>query len=304
MISLTSVVIDVDALAATHPAVPLGVALAARGGARVTIVDVLPWVPAGARHFVTADLERELVEHRRERLHAIAEGVQGVAATAVLLRGRPAVALVQEVLRSGHGLLVRSHGRDLGVRPFGATDMELLRQCPCPVWLVGPDAPHTPLRILAAVHANPGDAAEQALNATILEWALALDQSAGSQLAVLQAWTAFGASVLESRMSPQDFTAFVETARRTGEKALSEFLGPYADRLAGADVELVFGEPEDAIARFVETKAIDVVVMGTVARSGVAGLVMGNTAERVLQRLRGSVLAVKPPGFETAVSAD
>jgi len=44
---------------------------------------------------------------------------------------------------------------------------------------------------------------------------------------------------------------------------------------------------------------IDVVVMGTVARTGIAGLVMGNTAERVLRCLRGSVLALKPTGFRT-----
>jgi nucleotide-binding universal stress UspA family protein len=49
------------------------------------------------------------------------------------------------------------------------------------------------------------------------------------------------------------------------------------------------------------TNGIDLVVMGTVARSGIRGLVMGNTAERVLQRLRGSVLAVKPPGFVSPV---
>jgi universal stress protein E len=67
-------------------------------------------------------------------------------------------------------------------------------------------------------------------------------------------------------------------------------------------VELVEGEPEDAIARFVESQGIDMVVMGTVARTGIAGLVMGNTAERVLQRLRGSVLAVKPPGFKSPVA--
>jgi nucleotide-binding universal stress UspA family protein len=42
-----------------------------------------------------------------------------------------------------------------------------------------------------------------------------------------------------------------------------------------------------------------VIVMGTVARTGIAGLVMGNTTERVPQRLRGSIFAVKPPGFKS-----
>ena len=52
-------------------------------------------------------------------------------------------------------------------RPFGAIDMELLRQCPCPVWLVERRASRrVPRRILAAVHANPDEPTEQALNKT------------------------------------------------------------------------------------------------------------------------------------------
>jgi len=118
----------------------------------------------------------------------------------------------------------------------------------------------------------------------------------------LQAWTPYGASLLRSRMSPDEFTEFIETARRTEDEALSGFIEPFKDRLTDVAVELVQGEPEDAIARFVESHGIDIVVMGTVARTGIAGLVMGNTAERVLQRLRGSVLAVKPPGFKSPVA--
>jgi nucleotide-binding universal stress UspA family protein len=73
------------------------------------------------------------------------------------------------------------------------------------------------------------------------------------------------------------------------------------ERLTGVAVELVRGEPEQAIARFVESHGVDMVVMGTVARTGIAGLVMGNTAERVLQRLRSSALFVKLPGFASAL---
>ena len=40
-------------------------------------------------------------------------------------------------------------------------------------------------------------------------------------------------------------------------------------------------------------------VMGTLSRSGVDGLLIGNTAERILRRLECSVLAVKPEGFRT-----
>jgi nucleotide-binding universal stress UspA family protein len=47
---------------------------------------------------------------------------------------------------------------------------------------------------------------------------------------------------------------------------------------------------------------VDLVVMGTVARTGIPGLIMGNTAEAILEQLDCSVLAIKPPGFVTPVS--
>src|SRR5687767_2528584 len=167
MISLSSVLVDIDALAEDQSALTHARDLAVRSGARVKIVDVLPWVPSGVRHFVTADFEQELVEHRTERLKSVAAQVNGVDVTTELLRGRPATALIREVLAAGHDLLVRSHARDLAdqPKPYGAVDMELLRLCPCPVWLIGRrPSRHTPWRLVAAVNPNPDDAMEQQLN--------------------------------------------------------------------------------------------------------------------------------------------
>jgi nucleotide-binding universal stress UspA family protein len=44
--------------------------------------------------------------------------------------------------------------------------------------------------------------------------------------------------------------------------------------------------------------------MGTIARGGLVGMIMGNTAERVLRDLRCSVLALKPEGFASPVTLD
>jgi nucleotide-binding universal stress UspA family protein len=306
MTPLTSILVDIDVVFGEHPALDHAVALAARSGARVKIVDVLPAVPNSVRHFVTESLEQELVAHRQERLDGIAGRVKQVPVSVGLLRGRPGNALIQEVLRGSHDLLVRSHGRDpvRQARRYGAIDMELLRQCPCPVWLIGRNAPDGgPARILAAIHANPSDAVEQGLNVAILEWALLFRGFWSADLTLLQAWNPFGASLLRSRLSPDQFAEYVDTTRRSAEEALSTLIEPFRDRLVGVAVELVQGEPEDVISRFVAAHAIHVVVMGTVARTGIAGLLMGNTAERVLQDLDGSVLAIKPAGFESPISA-
>ncbi len=47
---------------------------------------------------------------------------------------------------------------------------------------------------------------------------------------------------------------------------------------------------------------IDLVVMGTICRTGVPGFFVGNTAESILQQVECSVLTVKPDGFVTPVA--
>lgn len=302
--AFSRILIDVDAMAEAHPALTEAAAVAAACGATVKIVDVVEEVPRRARRYITPALESSLEALRKEHLAAVAAGVTQVVTSTGVLRGRPATAIVQEVLRSDHDLVVRSHGRDLdeGGRLLGVVDMELLRVCPCPIWLVGSQKRENPTpRILAAVHANPTDRIEQRLNNSILELALTMQALQGAQLWVVQAWTAFGESLLKSRMSADEIDQYVEAARAAEQGALSALTQPFSDRLQGATVELVKGEPDDVIADYVARQRIDLVVMGTVARGGLGGVLMGNTAERMLRRLRVSVLATKPPGFKSPV---
>jgi universal stress protein E len=64
------------------------------------------------------------------------------------------------------------------------------------------------------------------------------------------------------------------------------------------------GEPEAVIPQFVVDHGVDLIVMGTVARRGIPGLLIGNTAERILRKRPCSVLPVKPDGFISPVGLD
>ena len=50
-------------------------------------------------------------------------------------------------------------------------------------------------------------------------------------------------------------------------------------------------------------RSIDILVMGTVARTGIPGFIMGNTAENLIQELKCSLLATKPNGFVSPITA-
>jgi nucleotide-binding universal stress UspA family protein len=305
MTAVRSILVDIDAAAPAHPALERAVRLARSCGATLTVSDVIT-IPGEARRYLQPGMEDELVSRRREQLARAAREIAGIPVRSTLLMGRPATALIQEVLRHGHDLLVRSRARDLVARPkrFGAVDMELLRGCPCPVLAVAPGAPPEKPRVVGAVQASAETAAERALNATIAEWAMSMAAWLGGAPTLLHAWAPFAEGLVRSHASDADFLAYVDAARRQAEEALATLTRPFRDRLSPDQIVLRRGAPEDVIPEYAVSHGADLVVIGTVGRAGVAGLFIGNTAERVLHKLPCSVLAVKPEGFVSPVSAD
>jgi nucleotide-binding universal stress UspA family protein len=69
-------------------------------------------------------------------------------------------------------------------------------------------------------------------------------------------------------------------------------------------VYLLKGEAGRLIPELATAKEVKLIVMGTVSRTGIAGLLIGNTAEKILSQVDCGVLAVKPDGFVTPVRLD
>ena len=67
---------------------------------------------------------------------------------------------------------------------------------------------------------------------------------------------------------------------------------------------LIKGQPRKEIPALAKQIEADLIVMGTVARTGVPGFIIGNTAEAILGQIECSVLALKPPGFVTPVTVN
>jgi nucleotide-binding universal stress UspA family protein len=62
------------------------------------------------------------------------------------------------------------------------------------------------------------------------------------------------------------------------------------------------GSAREEIPALAKRLAADCILMGTVARTGIPGFIIGNTAETILEQIECSVLAIKPPGFVTPVT--
>lgn len=297
MEAFRSILVDIDATDRAQPALERATRIARESGARLTIVDVMG-VPAYARQYLPPSLEEEIGSRRRGNLGRLAENITDVPVQTRLLQGRGGTALVDEVLASGHDLVVREAARDLVAprrEPSGAVNMELLRRCPCSVLLVGHGGAAAQPRIAAAVNPSTEDGeADQAMNARIAEMASLMAELEGGSVTLLHAWEVFAEGMVRGLGSPDGYAEYTAAALRRAEDDFRRFTRSLGGRLSAVPAELRRGEPEDVIPEFVVAEGIDLLVMGSVARRGISGFFIGNTAERVLPRIPCSVLVVKP----------
>jgi len=85
---------------------------------------------------------------------------------------------------------------------------------------------------------------------------------------------------------------------------MRELLRPFDEVIPMVNRHLLEGDPEHVVPDFVRENEVDVVVMGSVGRTGVPGFLIGNTAETILRQVESSVLAIKPGGFVSPVELD
>lgn len=168
-------------------------------------------------------------------------------------------------------------------------DWVLLRDCPTPILLaVEPRWPKK-MKVLATLDVNRDDAAHKRLNRKVLDTA--------QKMAELHNGTIHCVYAIEVSqvLADLDLINPRKVAREARERAMSiitELTAPYGIPKSRIHMPLgKVGHAVNGIARRIEA---DLLVMGTTARKGLKGMVIGNSAERVLAKARGDLLAVKP----------
>jgi universal stress protein E len=295
------------------------VSLAENNQARLTCAEAIPELPAGLPPPRDPSWAADpLARLRSERLAALEAATRGygdrVPIACQVLVGLPFIEIVRAVLREGHDLILKE-AEDPGFlsRLFGSEDMRLLRKCPCPVWLTKPGGSANYSTILASVDLDvEGDPPEVAeLTRRILTLASSLAVSDFAALHVLHVWNAPGEKMIRLWSEDPDLSAlhYVEGERQRRElgmerlkRQLQEALGEKAFAYLSPHFHLIHGAAPEAIPAMAARLQADLVVMGTLGRSGIAGLIIGNTAEAVLEQLQCAVLAVKPSGFVSPVT--
>jgi nucleotide-binding universal stress UspA family protein len=298
-------------------------ALARSLQAELTLLDVLPELDPALRLIPHAPPFSKLAERRRaqrsEALEALARKA-GIEAPVLRVReGTFFLEVIREVVQTSQDLLIKNAESAEGIRRFFSNeDLRLLRKCPCPVWLLRPERPPRPRRILVALdcgldydEARAGG--NRQLNLALLRQALDLATASHADLHLVHAWQSLSesyASTLLSDVSAEEQEQFIGELQHLHEESMRSLLADLArDGLeqalsfVGPTTHVVRGEARELVPALAKELDADLVIMGTMARTGIAGFFMGNTAEAIIDQLHCSLLALKPEGFVTPVDA-
>jgi nucleotide-binding universal stress UspA family protein len=186
---------------------------------------------------------------------------------------------------------------------FGSIAMHLMRKCPCPVWVVK-EGDERYDRVIAAVDPDQLDEQRNKLSVKIMDLATSLATLEQSELLVVHAWSLYGETILRGgvgRIDREEIDRLAREAEAEHRDRLNTLLQKYELQDLRHRMLLIKGEAARVIPELAKTKRADLIVMGTLSRSGVAGFLIGNTAEKILHKVDCSVLAVKPDGFVTPV---
>jgi nucleotide-binding universal stress UspA family protein len=279
--------------------------------AQLVVVDVIEELPRDMQKLIVVitpmEIQKRVIQERQKQLERLVAPIrkEGLRIGVTVLIGTPFLEIIQLVLRQKHDLVIMAAGgrNRLKGRLLGNTSLHLMRKCPCPVWVMKPTWRERFHRILAAVDPICTEEEKNLLNIKIMELATSLAKMEQSELHIVHAWNFRGDDLVgvRSRMSGETLDQLADQTRAIHKKGFEELIGNYSLKNLNHRLHFLKGDPAALITDLAAEHGIDLIVMGTVCRTGVAGFFIGNTAENVLQQVDCSVLTVKPEGFVSPV---
>jgi universal stress protein E len=253
--------------------------------------------------FVDADSARELANTLKERTQWLDEQVKpyidlGYDITKeVTSFARLHESIIQIALKVKADLIFKPMRKHSIVRRavLTSTDWNLIRFCPAPVLLVSDQEVIRGKPVVAAIDVCNADEKHAELNHTVLDQATVVAEVVESKVHCVNAWNVSSAVMAAGSIDPTPYE--IAHAKKNDHLEASKALcGEYnipSDRIIVEE-----GTAEFVINTAAEELGAGLLVIGTVARRGISGLFIGNTAEAVLEGSSIDILVVKQADFE------
>lgn len=284
---------------------------AASHGASITILKVFPdYSLSFVSNLDVQRLKNKYLAQEKAVLDDISRSFDhAVNVSADVVFGKRYLEVIRQVQHGDFDLVIKDVDRlDWLERLIGSDDMHLLRKCPCPVWLLSPANNYGFDNIVVALSLETNvEQNSRLLDESLLYYSASLAISSNAKLHILNVVDVPEIGIIrllanDPEKAEKDILDSASSSRRDQIQVLLEKLEvklgkDYFDKLS-IQKHIVQGIPDQKIPEIVTKLKADLVVMGTISRVGIAGVIIGNTAENVLSQINTSVLTIKPAGFK------
>lgn len=247
------------------------------------------------------EVDADTLDLARHRLEETVLPKLDEPAMVVVAHGTAFVEIIRQAMRASHDLvMVAPSSSNLVHRTLvGSVSMHVLRKCPCPVWVSPRKSDTGPRVVLSAIALHD-------LSATVAELSATVVKLRGGQWHVFHCPEYPNEGGMRLRgASVQETEEYEAVVRKKAWEALHTLCDPLGEQ-TGVEPKFWMSEgvPSEQIALATRELSADMLVLGTVGRTGLAGHIIGNTAEKLLNNVECSILAVKPEGFVSPVKLD
>lgn len=242
---------------------------------------------------------QSLLAQRRDWLEQLAAPLrqEGLQVTSEVRWGKPLHKMITarcEELKPDL-LLKTAHSHGLLHRLLlSNTCWQLIRYCPAPLWLVKPQGEWRGQRLAVALDPTHSADKPASLDHQLIDAAQTLGRTLGLEDHYLHSYAPLPRTLVFDAELVADYEYYVQ---RTGERhreAFEQLLDGHA--IGKPRTHLLQGFAEETLPRFVDENAVDLLLMGAIARGHLDTALIGHTAERVLEGVNCDLLVLKPQG--------
>ena len=183
---------------------------------------------------------------------------------------------------------------------FTSTDWNLIRLCPLPLLLTSNVPQITGRPVVAAIDVCNSDPGHEELNRIVLSQANVVGRTVQGVVHAVNAFhtpTAVWGNGVDDPVAIEMCYASQQDHLREAVRLSEEFGIPQEH------VTVAEGAAERVVNDLATELSAGLIVLGTVARSGLSGLFIGNTAEAVLEHSNTDVMVVKQVDFKSPIAA-
>lgn len=283
--------------------------IAKASNAQVELFSVVRPVPPvlGMTRVDDAQITRAWIDAKRQELEKLAKRLRldGIAVTCTVAADYSITdAIVRRALYSKADLVtIEAHKHNVLARVFlNQTDYDLIRECPVPLLIVKgkPSKPKAP--VLAAIDPWHARGKPAGMDDRVIEAGSSLAQALGGILHSGHAFSPLIGFISDSTFSPAAIPVSMPEEKKYTASVRKHFRAVNAKYgISPRHAHLQLGDPAFVLPDMARTLKAQLLVMGAISRSAVQRILIGNTAERVLDALPCDILIVKPRGFRTSV---